>query len=438
MTTANKRLGLAVLAGVAAWGLAGSPAFGQARHLGNSRQLVNPAFQVAPGLPLNQAAFNTAVLGRAAAQVPPWAYGFNPVAQALVGGVPAYSPLAYNPLLSGLGPYASMTSTPYASPYTSPGYGGAGYGSTYSNPYGSYYYPDPYGGGLRGAAEAIEAQGKYEIQFQQARLLNQEVQRSKLDTRRKIFDEWLYERANTPTLQDIRERAQKYELRRALVSPDLTDLVSGYALNTILDDLEKRPKLASDAAAIDPSILKQVNVKPKATAGNVGVLKPVVDGTSNSLNWPLPLQGADYQDEVKRLNELATEAVKLAQNTGQVDAATLNNMNDDIRKLRAKVASHRDELTWNQSVEANRFLNQLSDAVTALQNPNVANIINNKLAAKGKTVADFVQYMAKNGLEVAPAGNGDEAAYAALHNYLVGLAQSSPEFRTEDKGSGGK
>ena len=42
--------------------------------------IINPNFQIAPGLSVSQAAFNTRVLGRALQSVPPYALGYNPYA----------------------------------------------------------------------------------------------------------------------------------------------------------------------------------------------------------------------------------------------------------------------------------------------------------------------------------------------------------------------
>src|SRR5262245_35350310 len=50
----------------------------QLRVLPNSQSIVNPAYRVAPGLPLTQAAYNIRVMGRAYGSVPPWLYGYNP------------------------------------------------------------------------------------------------------------------------------------------------------------------------------------------------------------------------------------------------------------------------------------------------------------------------------------------------------------------------
>src|SRR5581483_1792842 len=131
------------------------------------------------------------------------------------------------------------------------------------------------------------------------------------------------------------------------------------------------------------------------------------DGTP--LTWPLPLRSEVYQDEVRRLSQKAAEAVKLVQSTGQADAATLNDMRDDIAKLRGKMSANVNYLTPSQSIEANRFLNQFASAVQALQQPDVANYFTDKFAAKGRTVPDLVQYMQKHGLKFAPAVGGDEA-----------------------------
>jgi len=417
MATSMKRLGGAALAGVAACLLAAPPALGQ---------YITPAYNFRAGQPLNQNFYNMAVLGRALQNFPPYAFGYPPVVPPIppvnpvnpfVNPVsPFYSPYAAS--LSSLSPYGTGG---YGSPYAnSPGYSSSSYGSGYS-PY-SYSYADPYGGGLRGAAEAIRAQGQFEKDFQDARLKAQEVERSKLETRRKIYDEWLYERANRPTIVDDQQRTQQLENRRALLGMPLSEVLSGYALNTLLDDLKKRANWGGKDpyGPIDPELLRHINVTSQSSGGNVGVLKPVMDG--GPLAWPLALQAAAYQDEVRRLNQRAAEAVKLVQNAGQVDPGTLNDMRDDIRRLRNKVSAHIDDLTPSQSIEANRFLNQLSDAVTALAQPDVASYFTDKFAAKGKTVPELIQFMAKKGLKFAPATGGDEAAYSALYNYLVGYA----------------
>src|SRR5262249_36816220 len=209
----------------------------------------------------------------------------------------------------------------------------------------------------------------------------------------------------------------------AMNNPPVNEVLSGESLNTIYKDL--KAKLASGAKGqplpLDPAILKQINLTSNS-GGNLGVLKNLKDG--GALRWPLALQSEAYQDEVRRLNQRPAEAVKLARFKGQVDAGTIRDMMEDVRKLRAKVSANINDLTPSQHIEASRFLNQIDGALKALQQPDVADYLGQKYMAQGKTVGDLLDFMMRKGLSFAPAVSGDEGAYQALHNYLVGFASS--------------
>src|SRR5437773_6804757 len=75
-----------------------------------------------------------------------------------------------------------------------------------TNPYATY--KGPVGGYLSGASDVINAQGQFMTSTQQAYLQREQVRQAKIDSRRKAFDENLYERAKAPTLEDERERAR--------------------------------------------------------------------------------------------------------------------------------------------------------------------------------------------------------------------------------------
>jgi hypothetical protein len=207
-------------------------------------------------------------------------------------------------------------------------------------------------------------------------------------------------------------------VRRILHNPPTVDVVSGYALNTLLKDIGRKPGYADGpAVALDPKVLEQINVTSRENGGNVGVLKFVRDGAP--LPWPLPLQGSAYQKQTQHLNHLTADAVNMVKNNGGVDPGTLNDLRADVNQLKDMVSASIDELTPSQSVEAKRFLSQLDDAILALKQQNVGNYFTDRWAAKGKTVADLVAYLNANGLTFAPAVGGDEAAYAALYNALA-------------------
>jgi hypothetical protein len=72
----------------------------------NFSSLPNPNFYVAPGLRINQAAYNIRVLGNAYASVPPYVYGYNPYPQvANYGPVYPYNTFNYAPTYPIVRPY---------------------------------------------------------------------------------------------------------------------------------------------------------------------------------------------------------------------------------------------------------------------------------------------------------------------------------------------
>jgi hypothetical protein len=351
--------------------------------------------------------------------------------------------------LVGPGPAARAQSTSsgfrvvptptYQSPYNMGGAWGVGYSpgqafqtvpvlSPYA-PWGYYnVYPDPYGGGLSGAADAINAQGQFEVQFQQSRLLNQEVERSKIDTRHKQWEEWLYERNVRPTVEDERERQRIENLRRARNNPPFAEIWSGQALNDLLLAVQQQQAKTGPGPSVplDPEVLQHINVTSGTTPGGAGLLK---DG--GRLQWPLVLRKPFFEADRKRLEELMAQAVGQAR-SGQVDADTLEEMQKHIGSLRAEVRAHLDDITPSDDVRAKRYLNELDNAVRALQDPDVAKYLSGKWAARGNTVGDLVAEMARQGLKFAPAVAGDEAAYNALHHALVTYYAGPESSRTWD------
>jgi hypothetical protein len=155
MVSSVRRSGVAALAGLAVWGALSAPAHAQLRprpgtttivtpapvvnpflnpFLGQNRvvpfmpslaaQSINQSPYLTPFMTQNQFAFNTAVLGRALSNVPPYALGYNPYPQ-LVN---------YGPSFPTVSPYGGSTlSTVGASnPYLGGGSGGA---TLAANPY---------------------------------------------------------------------------------------------------------------------------------------------------------------------------------------------------------------------------------------------------------------------------------------------------------------
>src|SRR5262249_50043507 len=129
------------------------------------------------------------------------------------------------------------------------------------------------------------------------------------DTRRREFDEWLYERANRPTLEDDREGVQRQELRRSLNDPPGSEVYSGAALNTLLVAVQKRhgQGACGSEISLDEEMLRQINFTAGNGGGNAGLLK-----NEGRLDWPFALRKRLDQAQRGRVEELLREAVTQA------------------------------------------------------------------------------------------------------------------------------
>jgi len=392
--------GVAVLALV----LAAAPAHARPPGLGGT---LNPNNYYDPYGYSRTAAFNMALYGRAMSQVPPYALGYNPYPQIM--NQPYYPPVG--PYMAG-GYGGSIVNNPAG--YPSPGYSSPGYSPGYpENSYTSPYTPsyDPYSGFLQGAASVINADGKFRVNNQQANLLRENVRSAHIDNNRKAFDEFLYERANTPTWLDDLERQRKLNLRYALTNASGSEILTGLSLNTLLDSLKQMQAKGVQGAdvALDDDLLKQINVTAGSGA-NAGLLK------NDRLTWPVALTGSEFSDDRKNVERNIAQAVSEAEH-GRVEPARLKNLIADVDKMTDDLGRQIGEMTPTQYIEAKNYLKLLSDAITALSRPDGVNYINGKYAARGKTVGDLVKNM--GGLKFAQATPGDEQAYKALQEKLV-------------------
>lgn len=320
-----------------------------------------------------------------------------------------------------------------------PGYGASIGSSPYGggNPYGGGfpYYPtfmDPNYGYLSGAGQVINAQSTFMKSVQESNILKEQVKREKIENRRRVFEEWLYERERMPTAQDNRERNQKLEYRRA-IDPPITELYSAKSLNDLMDHLKKLPANSLPAGAafpLDEELLGKVNVTPGliGSKGNSGLLR-----NNGKISWPLVLRGDDFKNDVDKLDELLPDAVKQATSKGEVGRNTVNDIIACVNKMQKHLASSIKDLPPAQHIEAKRFLNNLDDAVKVLGQPDVGNYFNRTYIAKGQNVQELIKYMMEKGLKFAPAVSGDEAAYNALHQALVAFDMASQNQLAEQR-----
>lgn len=296
-----------------------------------------------------------------------------------------------------------------------PGYGG------YPYPYyGGMYYQDPYNGYLTGAASVINSQSQFMVSKQQQNLMIQQVDQAKMDTKKKALDTWLYERQMTPTNEEERQRDQQQQVMRALNNPPLTEILSGKSLNDLMPDIQGQltQGIKGPVVSLDQSMLKQINVTTGIGDANAGLIK-----NTDRLTWPLTLRTLEPSSQAAKLRDqidkLMGEGRQQAATGSQVDAGVLVSLNKAIKDMQMMLRAQVANLEPQQYIEGKRYLSDLSAAAESLQSDQAAKYLTGKYAARGNTVEELVQNMARDGLRFAPATPGDSNAYLALYNAVV-------------------
>lgn len=255
-----------------------------------------------------------------------------------------------------------------------------------------------------------------------AALLLEQAVAERLANRRREFDEVLYERDKTPT-------PEQELLGPSRATPPPAEVLSGQALNALLDDLRATAAGTDPADRPNPRLpldargLKHINVT--RGAGSVALLR---DG--GRLSWPAALAGAAVQGPRERLTAQAPEAVRQAANSGRLDPAALRQMADDVDQLRTLLRQQAKGLSFQPYTEARDFLQRFDDALAALGGPDAANYFNGAYELRAQTVMGLVKQMTDRGLRFAPAAPGDEAAYAALREALAASDRAAAESQS--------
>jgi hypothetical protein len=216
----------------------------------------------------------------------------------------------------------------------------------------------------------------------------------------------------TLTPQQQRERIYQQDLKWSQSALPANETASGTALNTLLTDVQnlqihgvKGPEIS-----IDQSMLPSLNVVVAGRSGNIGLLK------QGPIHWPAALSGTDFMPERQEIEASIPKAIDEAVKAKPVN---LDELNDALTTMHSQLASRIVQMPPQTYIEANRLLDQLDDAAKLLGQPDAGKYFDQTYAAHGQTVSELVQYMTQHGLQFAPAVEGQEPAYGAVHQALA-------------------
>jgi hypothetical protein len=304
-----------------------------------------------------------------------------------------------------------------ASPCGAQYWGHPGYYGGYGNQYAGA------GGYLHGTADIISASGDLMVKNQQAYQEQEKAKQARYDTKKKAFNESMYERANTPTYTEEALYKKQLTIHRMMTNPAPAEIARGETLNMfmpVIEDLSLKG-VSGPPIQLDPDAVSQINVALGGQAsggiGDVGMLKNV-----SQIDWPIPVQGPKQEKLAADLPKLVSQAMN-----GRIDAKTyrlvkaeLTAVQDELRKK-----FYKEEIDGGDYLIGKRFLESLDQSFKTLQQPGTRRVLDGSYAAHGNNVPELVNNMTSKGLVFAPANPGNEAAYQALNTAFVAYLSSA-------------
>jgi hypothetical protein len=288
--------------------------------------------------------------------------------------------------------------------------------------YGPAYYSNttPSQGYLYGAASVIQAQGGFAKDIQQANIIKEQVKQAKLDTQRRMIEEWQWEKSIEPTLNQVQEKQWLEGVRWARGNPPGAQIWNAQAPNILFTDIkmaEAATGVRGPVVPLDPEVVKHINVttgvQTTASKGSLGMFK---DGAK--FDWPLALADDQFDRGRAEVEQFTTAAVKELMSNGKAAAKTLRGLNKSLAGLRADLKSQVAEMPAGDYTRSVRYINELMDAAKQMQEPNAGNYFNGQWRAEGNTVGELVDNMIKKGVRFAPATPGSESYYTSLYQSL--------------------
>lgn len=290
---------------------------------------------------------------------------------------------------------------------------GFGYGFGLGN---VQWMMNPYQGYLQGTAAITRSNAQYQQTIQQAKLVRQESIRSSIETRRAMIEEREWERGHMPDPEKLRQQELERELHAARLSPPLTEIWTARALNSLLRHLvqQQGEGALGPRVPLSEDVIKHIRVTAGDTRGNVGLIQD-----NGTLDWPESLLGSAFKEPRERISSLMKEAYKSVTSGNNPSDATLADLVASYRKMQDVLAANVKDLSPDLYIEASRYLGNVKDTITALQDPNIGNQFNSNWAVNARDVAELVRIMREKGLRFNSATQKDEAAYVALYHALA-------------------
>jgi hypothetical protein len=290
-------------------------------------------------------------------------------------------------------------------------------------------------GGWYGSGQALDAYANLGVSQEQARVVREQANQAKLQTKKDTIDTMEYERQHAYGYADEVADSQMKLVQRMMNNPPVLEITNGKALNVLVpyvDKLINMGKVGPDMP-LDPYVVKSLNVAVGDSGGNAGMIPEL-----NTIEWPLGLVGP----EQKKLDALIQKA-SIEARSGPVPLMELKDIDKLTNALETSMKNkyYKSEIDAGEWLDSSRFIARLRDTTKALKSPNISRVLSGSMDVSGSTVVQVVFNMSTKGLTFAGAQPGQEGAYMAfyrgLQNFVMGAGATDTSFRMRLSGTPG-
>ena len=300
------------------------------------------------------------------------------------------------------------------------GYGMGGYGM------GGFMPGMGPGGYMMGLASVTNANGQYQMQIQQARIEQQQAERERYKSRlawdqTRIDELKLRGEEATASRQyreTVRDQQRQETLNWSRDNPPTHYIMSGLALNTIMDEIRKiqlATNMRGPQVTVDQDVLDHLNVNNGGTSGGGGFSLIKNDG---KLNWPISLRTSEFNPIRQEVDQIMGQAVRMVK-SDNLDGDTYNKLLAELEKLHKAIDAVVGDLRPGDYILANRFINSLDKEARVLSDPDAKKYFSGEFRAQGGTVGEVLENMFKGGLKFSEANDNDRTAYNSFYNSLM-------------------
>lgn len=291
------------------------------------------------------------------------------------------------------------------------------------NPYAVLSWNPYMGHNLWGASQVIRAQGLAARDHAIAKSINEKTKQEAIVTKQLEVQhtKWMLE--YKPYQADFEKRRQEESYRMQMIAAKPMDILTGFALNTLRQRMEKQYSLLEADATPLPELLR-----------NGGLARRInfTDGTVHSssglllhekINWQGILQEEVFAADRKEVEALLAQARQAAE-SGSPTWIFQKKLKEHLNRMEGgRVAILQADMKrgsvemWPQ-MYAKQQLGQIEQSIGLLGKGNLSETIMMKKNIDAPTIGKLVLLLTERGWQFAGATEGNEAVYTSLYNAM--------------------